>query len=144
MKNLLLILTFGLFLASCGSETKADNIIADTHSTFVIEGMTCAEMCAKRIEDKIARTEGVQTCTVDFEKKIASLNYDSKLTELETIVSLVEEMSDKKYSVSDVKTEKTSSSQSTITSSKENETGQLLSAPSFEIPNLLEYLRNII
>ncbi len=144
MKYLLLLTTLILFAASCSSDSKAELVLADSHSTFHIEGMTCAEMCAKRIEDKIARTVGVKNCTVDFENKIASLNYNSQVIEIEAIVLMVEEMSEEKYTVSDLKTEEITNSQNNIKSSSENETRQILSTPSFEIPNLLDYLRSII
>ena len=43
---------------------------------FGIEGMTCAMGCAKTIEKNISKMEGVKWATVDFDKKIAMVEYD--------------------------------------------------------------------
>ncbi len=144
MKNILLILTTTLLLFACGSENKQQEIVANTNSSFVIEGMTCEEMCAKRIEDKIARTAGVKECAVDFENNSATLIYDSETTEIDDIVSMIEKMGDNKYTIKNLKTEKINSKSGDISSSEVNETSQILSGASFEMPNLLEYFRNII
>jgi copper chaperone CopZ len=144
MKHLILILTASLLLFACSNEKSPQEILANTNSSFVIEGMTCEEMCAKRIEDKIARTAGVKDCTVDFENNRATLSYDNKTADIETIVSMVEEMADNKYSIKDLQTETISSSNGDINSTESNETNQILSGSNFEMPNLLEYFRNII
>lgn len=144
MKHLILILTASFLLFACSNEKSPQEILANTNSSFVIEGMTCEEMCAKRIEDKIARTAGVKDCTVDFENNRATLSYDNKTADIETIVSMVEEMADNKYSIKDLQTETISSSNGDINSTESNETNQILSGSNFEMPNLLEYFRNII
>ena len=43
---------------------------------FNIEGMSCAIGCAKTIEKKLSEMEGVKTATVDFDKKLAMVEYD--------------------------------------------------------------------
>ena len=144
MKHLILILTASLLLFACSNEKSPQEILANTNSSFVIEGMTCEEMCAKRIEDKIARTAGVKDCTVDFENNRATLSYDNKTADIETIVSMVEEMADNKYSIKDLQTETISSSNGDINSTESNETNQILSGSNFEMPNLLEYFKSII
>lgn len=144
MKHLILILTASILLFACSNEKSPQEVLANTNSSFVIEGMTCEEMCAKRIEDKIARTAGVKDCTVDFENNKATLSYDNKTADIKTIVSMIEEMADNKYSIKEVKTESISSSNGDINSSESNETNQILSGSNFQMPNLLEYFRNII
>lgn len=144
MKHLILILTASILLFACSNEKSPQEVLANTNSSFVIEGMTCEEMCAKRIEDKIARIAGVKDCTVDFENNKATLSYDNKTADIKTIVSMIEEMADNKYSIKEVKTESISSSNGDINSSESNETNQILSGSNFQIPNLLEYFRNII
>lgn len=144
MKHLILILTASILLFACSNEKSPQEVLANTNSSFVIEGMTCEEMCAKRIEDKIARIAGVKDCTVDFENNKATLSYDNKTADIKTIVSMIEEMADNKYSIKEVKTESISSSNGDINSSESNETNQILSGSNFQMPNLLEYFRNII
>jgi Cu+-exporting ATPase len=42
-----------------------------------IEGMTCEIGCAKLIESKLAKAEGVNFVKVDFEKKMGRIEYDA-------------------------------------------------------------------
>lgn len=70
---------------------------------FSIDGMTCAMGCAKTIEKKIAKMEGVKSAKVDFDRRLAMVEYDAaKVTtnSLEATVSKVGEM----YKVNDMKT----------------------------------------
>ena len=53
--------------------------ISYTKSEFNIEGMTCAMGCAKTIENKLAHTNGVKSVTVDFEKTLATIEFDPAL-----------------------------------------------------------------
>ena len=70
---------------------------------FGIEGMTCAIGCAKTIERKIAKMDGVKYAKVDFDKKLAMVEYDeAKVTpaDLEKTVSKAGDA----YKVKDMKT----------------------------------------
>ena len=60
--------------------------ISYTKSEFNIEGMTCAMGCAKTIENKLAHTNGVKSVTVDFEKTLATIEFDPALIN-ETLIS---------------------------------------------------------
>lgn len=60
--------------------------ISYTKSEFNIEGMTCAMGCAKIIENKLAHTNGVKSVTVDFEKTLATIEFDPALIN-ETLIS---------------------------------------------------------
>jgi len=73
---------------------------------FGIEGMTCEIGCARTIEKKIAKMEGVKFAKVDFDKKLAMVEYDeAKVTpkDLEETVTKV----GKVYKVTDMKTVET-------------------------------------
>ena len=96
------------------------------------------------IEEKIARMEGVKSCEVDFENEMATLVYDNKKVEIDKVVQKVEDMSDGKYTLSDIKTENITNTNSEATSEGGSETGQIMTAPSFELPNLADYFRNIV
>jgi len=115
------IITLGLatsLLVSCkdsGSkpttnESSAENKeIAVVHkpetASFKIEGMTCAIGCAKTIETKLSKMDGIQKATVDFDKKEAIVNFDGAKLTSEKIVKAVESTGDgETYKVSDVKT----------------------------------------
>ena len=43
---------------------------------FGIDGMTCAMGCAKTIEKKMAKMDGVKSAKVDFDKRLAMVEYD--------------------------------------------------------------------
>jgi len=70
---------------------------------FNIEGMTCAIGCAKTIEKKLAKMDGVKSAKVDFENKLAMVEYDEAkvtTTNLEETVSKAGES----YTVNGMKT----------------------------------------
>lgn len=73
-------------------------------ASFHIEGMTCAMGCAKTIEKKLADMDGVQSATVDFDAKTATVNFDLDKLKSEDLVKTTEACADgKTYKVSDVK-----------------------------------------
>ncbi|WP_339613929.1 heavy metal-associated domain-containing protein [uncultured Winogradskyella sp.] len=61
---------------------------------FGIEGMTCSMGCAKTIEKKMAKMEGVKSAKVDFDNRIAMVEYDeakvSPKSLIETVVSVAD------------------------------------------------------
>ncbi|SFZ89679.1 Cu+-exporting ATPase [Flaviramulus basaltis] len=112
---LVLISTFAL---SCKNEVKPEikTVEVETEAVkeldpnatyakaeFTIDGMTCAIGCAATIEKKIAKMEGVKSATVDFDKKLAMVEYnEAKVnpTLLEKTVASVADI----YKVSNMKT----------------------------------------
>ncbi len=83
--------------------TKMDNDKILAKVEFNIEGMTCAIGCAKTIEKKLAKMDGVMSAKVDFEKKLAQVEYDESIVNLVSLENKVAETSDS-YSVNDMKT----------------------------------------
>lgn len=57
---------------------------------FIIEGMTCAEGCAKGIELSVLKQKGIKSSKVDFDTKRARVIYDSSKISKERIIELVE------------------------------------------------------
>jgi len=94
-KTVVLLTTLGLFAVACNNNVKPEVKTVDMEQTettsekqldpnetyakaeFGIEGMTCALGCAKTIEKKIAKMEGVKSATVDFDKRLAMVEYDN-------------------------------------------------------------------
>lgn len=73
-------------------------------ATFKIDGMSCAIGCAKTIEKKLNKTEGVQEANVDFDKKEAIVSFDASVVTPEKLQEIVEKTADgKTYKVSDLK-----------------------------------------
>ena len=120
IKNSLVILVLALMSFSCKNEAKPEvktveieNASQTTNEVdpnatyakaeFTIDGMTCAIGCAKTIEKKIAGMDGVKSATVDFDRKLAMVEYnETKVTpaSLEETVTKVADV----YKVSDMKT----------------------------------------
>ena len=57
---------------------------------FVIEGMTCAEGCAKGIEMSVLKQKGIKSSKVDFDTKRAKVIFDSSKISKEQIIAIVE------------------------------------------------------
>lgn len=112
------MLLVALFVMNCKNEVKPEvktvevkteaSKTIDPNATyakaeFTIDGMTCAIGCAKTIEKKLAKMDGVKSATVDFDKKLAMVEYnEAKVTptSLEKAVTNVSDI----YKVSDMKT----------------------------------------
>jgi copper chaperone CopZ len=75
-------------------------------ATFTIEGMSCAVGCAKTIQDKLASIDGIQSATVDFDKKFATVEFDASKQTPDLLLKAVQETGDgKTYVVSNMKSE---------------------------------------
>ena len=70
---------------------------------FNIKGMTCAVGCAKTIEKKMAKMEGVKSAKVDFEKQLAMVEFDEAKVTPSSLKEVVINVSDM-YKVQDIKT----------------------------------------
>ena len=89
------------------SAPKAKKEIAAANlqkASFTIEGMTCAIGCAKTIQEELSGLEGVQTATVDFDKKLATVSFDKTKQTPESLTKIVQATGDgKTYTVSKMK-----------------------------------------
>src|SRR5690554_893396 len=117
-KNIIGLVMLTVFISACKNEATPEIKTVEIETTsktansldpnatyakaeFTIEGMTCAMGCAKTIEKKMANMEGVKSATVDFDKKLAMVEYDEAKvtpTSLEEVVKKAGDM----YSVKDM------------------------------------------
>lgn len=117
-KTFLALALAGFVFTSCkqtaDEPTKGATAATETSTTdapgkietasFNIEGMSCAVMCASKIQKELTNTNGVQKATVDFEKKTATVEYDSGKITPEKLVETVEAVNGgDSYKVSNVK-----------------------------------------
>lgn len=120
LKNIVFVSCFAFIISSCKNEAQpevktvdvevAQKDIAqnlDPNATyakveFSIEGMTCAMGCAKTIEKKMAKMEGVKTATVDFDKRLAMVEYDEAKVTPQSLEEVVAKVGDV-YKVKDMK-----------------------------------------
>ena len=120
-KSILTFMFASLLLTGCKEKTtettttsstetsapKATKEIVDANlqkASFTIEGMTCAIGCAKTIQEELSGLEGVQTATVDFDKKLATVSFDKTKQTPESLTKIVQATGDgKTYTVSKMK-----------------------------------------
>ena len=98
------------FMIGCGqtnsSEYKEEVLaVADTKAEMRIDGMSCQAGCAAYIDEELQKVSGVVSADINFENKLASINYDNSLISEHDIVSLINSLKDSAYSVSSVKVE---------------------------------------
>jgi len=100
MKNLLTILILAIAFFSCNEvkkeetkEKKATNteeITANYKNIEVeIEGMTCEIGCARTIQSKLSKVDGVTHSKVDFESKKGQFTYDANKISQNDIVNKI-------------------------------------------------------
>lgn len=89
--------------SSTVSEKQLDPNATYAKAEFGIEGMTCVMGCAKTIEKKIAKMEGVKSVTVDFDNSLAMVEYDNVKVTPDALEEAVVSVSDT-YSVKEMKT----------------------------------------
>jgi Cu+-exporting ATPase len=100
MKKALYILSIVFVLISCNdnkkevsgekSEIEKQEIAASYKSIAIeIEGMTCEIGCAKTIESKLSKTEGVTYSKVSFEDKVGQFTYDENKISKEDIAKKI-------------------------------------------------------
>lgn len=131
LKNILVIALISVSVMACKNEAKPEVMTVETEvasevntnqakqldpnatyakAEFGIEGMTCAMGCAKTIEKKIAKMDGVKSAKVDFEKEIAMVEYDEAKVTTNSLEEAVAKAGDV-YKVKDMKTVKTFSTE---------------------------------
>ncbi len=119
--SFLIISLSSLLLLSCKKSETPQTIIASeitskpnsktaaakpAIATFTVEGMTCAIGCAKTIQEKLASMDGVENATVDFDKKLATVQFDASKQSPELLLKAVQETGDgKTYVVANMKSE---------------------------------------
>ena len=118
LKNILTVSLLCLIIASCKNEINPEVKTVEIENKdvkqtldpdanyakveFSIDGMTCAVGCAKTIEKKMAKMEGVKMAKVDFDKRLAMVEYDDAKVTPESIEEAVSAVGDV-YKVKDMK-----------------------------------------
>lgn len=120
LRNTSYIFILVLSIVACKNEAEAEiktvNLnITNTHASqtlnpnasyakveFGIEGMTCAMGCAKTIEKRMAKMEGVKSAKVDFDNRMAMVEYDEDKVTPESLKETVTNVADI-YKVKDIK-----------------------------------------
>ena len=128
IKNIVMVCLMALFVVNCKNDVKPEVKTVETaaettekasttdpnatyaKAEFKIDGMTCAMGCAATIEKKMAKMDGVKSAKVDFDKKLAMVEYDIAKVTPTNLVETVAKVGDA-YKVVDMKTVETFSEQ---------------------------------
>lgn len=105
-KFLLLIVSLSLFISCKDSADKANAESTEENSSVItdasqkeadmrkvalnIEGMTCEIGCARTIQSKLSKKEGIASAEVNFEAKRGIVEYDANKISEKEIVATVE------------------------------------------------------
>ncbi|MBD0823586.1 heavy-metal-associated domain-containing protein [Aestuariibaculum marinum] len=119
MKNIFFIALLSLLAFNCKNKAEAEIKTIEVATTntaqkldpnaiyakaeFTVEGMTCMMGCAKTIENKLAKMDGVKSAKVDFDKKLAMVEYNDAMVTPKNLTETVTLVSDT-YKVSNMKT----------------------------------------
>ena len=135
LKNILSVTFILIILSSCMNDKKAEiktiNLSSEkinqkldpnavySKAEFNIKGMTCEMGCAKTIEKKLAKMDGMKSANVDFKNELASVEFDVAKLNTSSITKAVSQVSDI-YSVENMQTIKATSSSNQTLESKFN------------------------
>ncbi len=75
-------------LLGCKTEQKKD--IKKAEATLAISGMTCEIGCAKTIQSKLSKKEGVLNASVIFNDSIAKISYDANATSKKELIAFID------------------------------------------------------
>ena len=125
LKNIISITVILIMLSSCKNDKKAEiktiNLNSEkiiqkldpnavySKAEFNIKGMTCEMGCAKTIEKKLAKMDGMKSANVDFKNEMAFVEFDVAKLNHSIITEAVNQVSDI-YSVENMHTIKATSS----------------------------------
>jgi copper chaperone CopZ len=96
VQKLLFSIVIACFILNgCKSETKKEVLKTNTIAvnsqkmSLTISGMTCEIGCAKTIQSKLAKKEGVLTAKVVFNDSIANIEFDTNKTSKKELITFV-------------------------------------------------------
>ncbi|HET6244172.1 MAG: heavy-metal-associated domain-containing protein [Bacteroidetes bacterium] len=132
---ILTILAFAFFVVACGTESTSENtaivteqiIEGELNSTIAyieIEGMSCEVGCARYIQGKLAKMEGVILSEVLFEEKTAKISFDPDLISANQLIGKINELNEGQYKAGNVNIEKTVKKQISIDEPNSAKKGQ--------------------
>ena len=144
--KILSFVLFGLLAFGCNSDSAEINnsdVTANAVAELSIEGMTCKEGCAAKIEEKLNASFGVANASVNFEDNTAIVRFDNEKISDDEIEEIIEELHDGQYDV-DITHVKASKNGAKVIYSSGNDNNIDANSFSFEVPNLFSVLKNVL
>ena len=78
------------------------SMIFSAESTFKVEGMMCEANCANKVKTTTSSLDGVNSCSIDFEKSLMTVDYDNKKLTDNQIISQLSSATPYKFSIMDL------------------------------------------
>jgi copper chaperone CopZ len=165
MKSSIIVFSSLLLLSACSSETETvllktekgvskekskTPVVANRKATIEIEGMTCEMGCGGSIRKELKATGGVERVQYDFvegrDVNTATISFDKDKVTLDEMIKIITTMNENQFTVgktssTDIETPTTSNEAPT---KKDNTEKVSMSETSFQIPNLIDILSNLI
>ena len=89
LKNMIYSVAIACFvLVGCKSEAKKE--VVKENVALAISGMTCEIGCAKTIQSKLLKKEGVLQAKVIFNDSIANIEFDANTTSKKDLIAFVD------------------------------------------------------
>lgn len=96
-----------IFIITCFIAVSCKQEIKKEQVSLTISGMTCEIGCARTIQSKLTKKEGVVDAKVDFKNKTATIEYDANTTNKEDLKAFIESVGDGKTYKCDTKNDGT-------------------------------------
>lgn len=100
INKIFFLLVFVLFFVSCEKKENtgkvdpeaAEKVVAENlqHVKVDIKGMTCEIGCARLIQSKLYKTDGVTFAKVSFEDSLGVISFDQNRVDTEVIKEVIE------------------------------------------------------
>ena len=110
------------------SEEESFGDISQTLANVTIEGMMCAKGCAGLIHKKVANLEGVKEVEINFDEKMAVIDYDERKINHETIAKTINSIAGGEYTVTDFHIKRTKLKENTKVSENISKESQWLTS----------------
>lgn len=111
-KIIFLFAIIGFLTTGCANKSektteKTETLAANPQKVALnISGMTCEIGCAKFIQSKLSKKEGVMQAKVIFKDSVANIAFDANKTSKKELIALVDNLADGElYKASEQKTE---------------------------------------
>jgi len=90
-KKILFSVAFAFFIIiGCKNEAKKETLAVNKQNiSLAISGMTCEIGCAKTIQSKLSKKEGVLNANVIFKDSIATIEFDTNKTSKKDLIAFV-------------------------------------------------------
>ncbi len=88
------------------SSDEMASLSSNSTASIAIEGMACEKACAGKIQKTLSTQSGVKSCSINFEDKIATVQYDDKTITEDKLISTIQDLNNGQYAVTKMEVEK--------------------------------------